>query len=262
VRSLAAQTEPVTIAAGSTRFVEAANELDAALRFVSLVPTQLQRLIERDDALDALRRFDRILVGGQATPAPLLARAAELGLRVTRTYGSSETSGGCVWDGEPIGDTEVRVVDGRVELAGSMLAHGYLGDPRRTDDAFHEVDGRRWYRTDDKGTFVDGILRISGRTDDVIISGGVKISLGEVEQAVRALPGLGDAVVVATDHAEWGQSSVVVSTRPVELLQLRDAVAAALGRAAAPTGVVVVDAMPLLSSGKPDRRAAARLARG
>ncbi|MBG6055372.1 O-succinylbenzoic acid--CoA ligase [Salinibacterium sp. CAN_S4] len=262
VRSLASQTEPITIDANGTRFVAAANELDAALRFVSLVPTQLQRLIEQDDALDALRRFDRILVGGQATPAPLLARAAELGLTVTRTYGSSETSGGCVWDGEPIGDTGVRVVDGRVELSGSMLAHGYLGDPERTESAFHELDGRRWYRTDDTGTFADGILRISGRADDMIISGGVKISLGEVEQAVRALPGLGDAVVVATEHAQWGQSSVVVTTRPAELLQLRDAVAAVLGRAAAPTGVVVVDAIPLLSSGKPDRAAAARLAGG
>ena len=260
VRSLAAQTEPITVAANSTRFVDAANELDAGLRFVSLVPTQLQRLIEQDDALDALRRFNRILVGGQAIPAPLLARATQLGLNVTRTYGSSETAGGCVWDGEPIGDTEVRIVDGRVELAGSMLAHGYLGDPARTDAAFHEVDGRRWYRTDDTGTFDSGILSISGRADDVIISGGVKISLGEVEQAVRALPGLGDAIVVATPHALWGQSSIVVTTRPVELERLRDAVAVTLGRAAAPTGVVVVVAIPKLSSGKPDRRAAARLA--
>jgi o-succinylbenzoate---CoA ligase len=262
VRSLAAQTEPIVVAPNSVRFVDASNELDAALRFVSLVPVQLQRLIEQDDALEALRRFDRILLGGQATPAPLIAKAADLGLSITRTYGSSETSGGCVWDGEPIGDTEVRIVDGRIELAGSMLAHGYLGDPARTDAAFRESGGQRWYSTDDTGTFAGGILSVSGRVDDVIISGGVKISLGEVERAVRALPGLDEAVVVAVPHAEWGQSSVVVSARPVELEELRDAVAATLGRASAPTGVVVVDAIPMLDSGKPDRLALARLAQG
>lgn len=262
VRSLAAQTEPVVVSPGSLRFVDAANELDAAMRFVSLVPTQLSRLIEQDDALETLRRFDRILVGGQATPVPLLAKAIELGLNISRTYGSSETSGGCVWDGEPIGDTEVRIVDGRVELAGSMLAHGYLGDPARTDAAFHDADGKRWYRTDDTGDIVDGILQVTGRADDVIISGGVKISLGEVEHAVRTLPGLADAVVVAVPHDEWGQTPVVVSARPFVLEQIRDAVASSLGRASAPTRIMLVDAIPMLDTGKPDRRAAARLARG
>lgn len=262
VRSLAAQTQPIVMAPNSTRFVEAANELDAPLRFVSLVPAQLSRLIQQDDALEALRRFDRILVGGQATPAPLLARALELGLNVSRTYGSSETSGGCVWDGAPIGDTAVRVVDGRVELGGSMLAHGYLGDPERTAATFHDVEGRRWYRTDDTGTFADGMLSISGRVDDVIISGGVKLSLAEVERAVRALPGLEEAVVVSAPHAEWGQTPIVVSTEAFDLARLRDAVAATLGRSCAPTGIVVVAAIPMLGSGKPDRRAAAALARG
>jgi o-succinylbenzoate---CoA ligase len=265
VRSLASQTEPVTITPdGSTgaRFADAARELDASLRFISLVPAQLSRLIEQDAALDALRRFDRILLGGQATPPALLARALELGLTLTRTYGSSETSGGCVWDGEPIGDTEVRIVDGRVELAGSVLAHGYLGDPARTDAAFHEADGRRWYRTDDAGSFARGILNITGRVDDVIISGGVKISLAEVEAAVRALPGLGEAVVVATPHPQWGNTPVVVSAVAMPIRQLRDAVAATLGRASAPTRIVVVDSIPLLASGKPDRLALAEHARG
>ncbi len=262
VRSLAAQTQPVFAAPDGSGFVDAAQQLDGALRFVSLVPTQLQRLIEQDDALTVLRRFDRILLGGQSTPLPLREKATELGLNITRTYGSSETSGGCVWDGEPIGDTEVRIVDGRVELAGSVLAHGYLGDPARTDAAFHDLDGKRWYRTDDTGSLADGILSISGRVDDVIISGGVKVSLAEVERAVRTLPGLGDAVVVAAPHAEWGTTPVVVSARPFVLQQIRDAVAAGPGRASAPTRIVVVDAIPMLGNGKPDRLAAARLAQG
>lgn len=262
VRSLAAQTEPAVMDPGhftAERFVEAAAGLGAELRFTSLVPTQLSRLIEADAALDTLRRFDRILVGGQATPEGLLARALELGLNVTRTYGSSETSGGCIWDGVPIGDTRVRIVDGRVELAGSVLAEGYLDDPQRTAAAFSESDGR-WYRTDDTGELVDGVLRITGRVDDVIVSGGVKVSLAEVERAVRALPGLGDSVVVAAVHPEWGQTPVVVATRRVTIEELRDAIAASIGRAAAPSRILVLDAIPLLPSGKPDRIALTALA--
>src|SRR5690606_23978187 len=110
--------------------------------------------------------FDRILVGGQATPPGLLAQALELGLTVTRTYGSSETSGGCVYDGIPIGPTVVRVVDGEIELGGPMLAEGYLDDEERTVRAFHSEGGARWYRTGDLGEIVDGVLRVTGRLDD------------------------------------------------------------------------------------------------
>lgn len=263
VRSLAAQTEPEVMDPEhftAERFVEACARLGAELRFTSLVPAQLGRLIDSDEAIDALRRFDRILVGGQSTPVALAARALELGLNVTRTYGSSETSGGCLWDGVPIGNTAVRIVDGRVELAGSVLAEGYLDDPRRTAGAFREHDGRRWYRTDDTGELVDGVLRVTGRVDDVIVSGGVKVSLAEVELAVRALPGLGDAVVVAAPHPEWGEAPIVVSTVGMPLDALREAVAASLGPAAAPARLVLVDALPLLATGKPDRLSIAALA--
>jgi len=256
VRSIAAQTEPALLPPGSftaERFVEAAAQLGAPRRYTSLVPAQLTRLIESDAALDVLRRFDRILVGGQAVPITLAARALELGLNVTRTYGSSETSGGCVWDGLPIGDTEVRSVDGRVQIAGSVLAFGYLGDPERTAAAFLEEGGRRWYRTDDTGTIVDGALAISGRVDDVIVSGGIKVSLAEIEQVVQTLDGLADAVVVAAPHPAWGETPVVVGTTDVALDVIRAAVSSRLGAAAAPTRMIVVDVIPLTPNGKPDR---------
>ena len=267
VRSITAQTEPALMDPehfSAERFVDAAATLSpSAPRYVSLVPTQLARLVAAVDSselvLDALRHFDRILVGGQATPIDLVARSLELGLNVTRTYGSAETCGGCVYDGVPIGDAVVRVVDGRVELGGPMLAEGYLGDPQRTDAAFHTDEGRRWYRTDDRGTLADGVLRVTGRIDDVIVSGGVKVSLGEVELVVRGLPGLGEAVVVAA-ASEWGESPVVVSETGVELRELRDAVARELGAAASPVRIVLVDRMPRTSTGKPDRVAAAALA--
>jgi o-succinylbenzoate---CoA ligase len=103
------------------------------------------------------------------------------------------------------------------------------------------------------------VVHVTGRLDDVLISGGIKVSLGAVEEHVRRIPGQADAVVVAVPHEEWGQAPAVVTPVPLDLEALRNAVAA-MGVAARPVRVVVVDRMPGLASGKPDRIAAARLA--
>ncbi len=281
VRSIAAGTTPAVLAPGSfdpRAFAELAASMDARVaRYTSLVPTQLHRLVEAaedvatgDDARrvrDAVRRVEAILVGGQATPPHLVDRAAALGWRVVRTYGSRETAGGCVYDGVPVATAEVAVVDGQVELAGPMLAEGYLGDPRATDAAFGEHDGRRWYRTGDGGELVDGVLRITGRLDDVVISGGEKLRLAAVEEAVRSLGAwearLAEAVAVPGEHAGWGQRPVVFVPGPVdpELAErVRRELAARLGRVAGSAVVRGIDAMPTLPSGKPDRRALKALA--
>jgi O-succinylbenzoic acid--CoA ligase len=281
VRSIAAGTAPAVLAPGSFdphAFAELAASMDARVAgYTSLVPTQLHRLVEAaedgaagDDARlvrDAVRRLDAILVGGQATPPHLIDRAATLGWRVVRTYGSSETAGGCVYDGVPVATADVAVVDGQVELAGPMLAEGYLGDPAATDAAFGEHDGRRWYRTGDGGEVVDGVLRITGRLDDVVISGGEKLRLAAVEEAVRSLAAwdarLGEAVAVPGEHAGWGQRPVVFAPGAVgpELAErVRRELAARLGRVAGSAVVRGIDAMPTLPSGKPDRRALRALA--
>ena len=255
VRSFAADTEPVVMAPehfDAERFVDASAALAADQRwFTSLVPAQLIRLLESDEAIAALRLFDRVLVGGQSTPAAIVARCADLGVRITRTYGSSETSGGCVYDGVPFATVHAREHEGELQLAGPVLAEGYLGEPALTDAAFIVDEGMRWYRTNDAGTVVDGRVTVSGRLDDVIISGGLKVSLGAIEELVRME--LADAVVIAADDERWGQVPVVVSTREVDLDALRARVVAALGRAASPREIVRLDAIPLLASGKPDR---------
>ena len=258
VRSLAADTVPVVMdPTGFTaaRFVAAAAQLDGTLRFTSLVPAQLARLLDAPEAHAALRRFDRVLVGGQATPVPLLERAAELGVQLTRTYGSSETAGGCVYDGVPIGATQLRLVEGQIEIAGPTLAEGYLLDPERTDAAFIDDETTRWFRTGDLGSIENGVLTVTGRLDDVIVSGGVKVSLGELERLLRSETPLTDAVVLPADDARWGQVPVVVSTVDMPLDALRSAASAALGAAAAPARLVVVPSIPLLASAKPDRLA-------
>ncbi|WP_256922142.1 AMP-binding protein [Leifsonia sp. NCR5] len=273
VRSIAAETEPVLYGDGHFdpgRFAEVARDLTHDLRFVSLVPVQLARLVAATEAgdrvvADALRRFDGILVGGQALTTELRERALDAGARILSTYGSSETAGGCVYDGRPIGTTAVRSVDGLLEIAGPVLAEGYLGDPDRTAAAFHEADGQKWYRTGDLGAVDGGLVRVFGRADNVIISGGEKVLLDAVEGAVRALDGFGGAVVVAADDAEWGQVPVVVvesggAAAATELAAVRAHVAEQVGRAAAPAEVVEVDVLPHLSSGKPDRVAARRIA--
>ncbi len=262
-RSIVSGTEPVMIADGSFKpksFIAAAAGMDVSPRYTSLVPTQLARLLESDAAVEALRGFDRVLVGGQMTAATLVGSARTAGIAVTRTYGSTETCGGCVWDGAPIGDTQLRILDGRVEIAGSVLAEGYLDDPRRSAGAFRMRDGVRWYRSDDLGELNEGILTVVGRADDVIVSGGIKVSLAAVERLVQTLPGQSDAVVVAAPHPEWGETPVVVTSTAISLDIVRETVAASLGRAAGPSRVVHVDILPTLASGKPDRLAIASLA--
>jgi len=281
VRSIAAGTEPVLLPPGHfdpAVFAEYAGRLSEPLRFTSLVPVQLARLLDAAPAdaalLAVLRRFTGILVGGQAVSAELIGRAEALGVRVVRTYGSSETAGGCVYDGVPIGNAVVRTVDGQLEISGSMLAAGYLADESLSRERFVDHDGVRWYRTGDLGTVApEGTVSVTGRADNVIISGGEKVSLDAVERLVRSLPGLGDACVVRGADAVWGEVPIVVVPAVVgsaalpgaggaELESVRAAVAAQLGPAARPARIVTVPALPLLASGKPDRRALQALVQG
>ncbi|PZF58860.1 o-succinylbenzoate--CoA ligase [Curtobacterium sp. MCSS17_008] len=262
-RSVTAGTTPVVLPQGhfdARSFADAVDRLDvgpdAPRRYTSLVPVQLARVLEDARATAAATRFDAVLVGGQATPAPLRQRALDAGIRVVTTYGASETSGGCVYDGTPFGTVRTELVDGALELAGPMLAEGYLDDPERTARTFTDRDGHRWYRTGDAAAIgEDGRVRVLGRLDDVIVSGGEKVPLGAVERRVRELPGQDTAVVTRRTSGEWGEVPVVVTEQPLDLDTVRAHVGDALGRAARPADVVVVDALPMLASGKPDRRA-------
>ncbi|WP_425837921.1 AMP-binding protein [Microbacterium sp. PA5] len=273
VRALVSGREPAILAGSFSAhaFAAAAGAMAssdggaAVPMYTSLVPAQLQTLLDAEDdgVRTGLRRFEAVLVGGQALAAPLAERAQAAGVRVVRTYGASETSGGCVYDGVPLDGVAVRIDDGEVQVAGPVLAEGYLGEPERTAAAFvRDAAGRRWYRTGDLGTF-DGVLRVTGRRDNVIVSGGVNVSLDRVERLVRTLPGLSGAVVVAVADERWGEASVIAvpaadlaGTDVVALLrEVRSAVGEALGAPARPRAILPVPAIPLLPSGKPDRAA-------
>ncbi len=270
VRSSLAGTVPavVDLADGfsTDAFVRATDGLlqrAAGRRYTALVPTQLVRLLDAGPAaVAALSSYDGVLVGAAATAPALLARASAAGVTVVTTYGMSETCGGCVYDGTPLADVEVGLEDGRILLGGPVVARGYRLRP--SADAFVERDGRRWFRTDDLGELVDGRLRVTGRADDVIVTGGLKVSPAAVEAVIAGLAEVSECVVVGVPDAEWGQSVVAVvvtnGQQTVVLQQLRVAVTAVLGPAAAPRRLVHVEQLPLRGPGKPDRAAVAALA--
>lgn len=266
VRSLFAGTRPwvMDLSNGFTpeAFTEAAEQLTDTIRFTSLVPTQLQRLLDSPSprTLAALRRFNAILLGGAPASDPLLDAAKAAGLKIVTTYGSAETCGGCVYDGSPIEGVRVMLDDdGRVLLGGDTVASGYLDAPEATAEAFFEEDGTRWYRTNDLGELAeDGTLTVLGRADDVIITGGVKASAAFIQAELEKFDGVTAAFVAGVPSREWGQAVAayvaVEDTSPEAVAAYTARGQAALG-ALAPKTLLTAESLIMLPNGKPDRLA-------
>ena len=290
-------------------FLQAVERMSSARRFISLVPTQLHKLLESADAdphlgaeiHEALGSFTGILLGGAPASADLLAAASVLGLNTVTTYGSAETAGGCVYSGSVLPGVRVELVPeegmpavpdtggkpaqvGRIWISGAHLASGYIGDAARTAEHFFTAaDGTRWYRTDDYGLLSpannpdstahgsEPRLQVLGRSDDVLISGGVKISARAVATVLEEHPVVREACVVGLPDARWGTAIAAAVTlvpsagaaaaptenRPAlneELCALlRARCAEKLGAPAAPKQLSILPDFPLTSTGKPDR---------
>jgi O-succinylbenzoic acid--CoA ligase len=245
VRALVGGTEPVI----HPRFDAAAVAAGGAAH-ISVVPTQLRRLLDAEVDLSA---FCTILLGGAAAPPGLIAQARARGGRVVMTYGMSETCGGCVYDGAPLDGVAVDLAaDGRIRLAGTVLFSGYRLEPRLTAEA---RDGE-WFVTQDLGVVEDGLLRVRGRIDDVINTGGEKVVAGEVASVLSGHPSVRDVVVIGHPDREWGErvTAVVVPAGDAPTLdELRAWARERLPVHAAPRELRLVPAIPLLPSGKPDR---------
>lgn len=260
-------------AAGFARLAAGALDEASAIgapAFTSLVPTQLRRLLEDGTAAGGaarahLARFTAVLVGGARTEAALLAQARAAGIAVRTTYGSSETAGGCVYDGEPLVGTRLRIEDGRLRISSPSLATGYL-----RPDGGGEPIGPSLLTSDLARWDAEGRLEILGRADDVIISGGRKVHPVPVERALLDHPVLAEqiaeAAVLGLPDPEWGERVVaLVVPRAGRAAPTTDALRAALRGAglpahALPREVIAADALPLLGIGKIDRSAARRLA--
>ncbi|WP_228489120.1 AMP-binding protein [Raineyella fluvialis] len=237
--------------------IAAATSRPGARHYLSVVPTQLARLHEDAATLAALAGFDALLLGGAAVDPALLAHLRAAGLRLVTTYGMSETSGGCVYDGRPLDGVDVRAqADGRLAICGPVLFSGYLGRPDLTAEVLRVDDGRPTLLTGDRGEVApDGTVRVLGRLDDVVISGGLNVDLAAVQVAVRRVLGTSDAVALGVPDSVWGTRVVVVTTVRTSLAQLRDALSPVLAHHALPRGLSRLDVLPTTSSGKIDRRA-------
>ncbi|HVF52624.1 MAG TPA: AMP-binding protein [Actinomycetota bacterium] len=220
--------------------------------FVSLVPSLLTRLLDEDLPGDA---FGCVLLGGGPIPPGLLERAARRGLRVVTTYGMTETCGGVVYDGLPLKGTRVRAVDGHLEISGPTLMTGYL---REGGIDASEIQGG-WFRTSDLGDVDGRRVKVHGRVDDVIVTGGEKVRAAEVEALIAQRPDVADVCVAGRVDARWGERVVafvvprgpIVPTRAV----IRAHVKALAPAFVAPQEVVIVSTIPRLPSGVPARRA-------
>ena len=248
VRSLVSGTEPVLAERADAGTVAA-----SGCAHVSLVPTQLQRLLLQAGAHGPtpLAGFSSVLLGGAATPAGLLDAARDACVPVVTTYGMTETCGGCVYDGVPLDGVRAEVRDdGRIWLSGPVLFSGYRGGPRAPADG--------WFRTGDLGLLdTEGRLAVRGRADDVINTGGHKVVPGEVVAALQSCPGVREVAVVGQPDPEWGERvvAVVVPADPADppaAELLRRHVRERLPRYAIPSRVVMVGAVPMLPSGKHD----------
>lgn len=286
-------------------FLQAVEHMSSARRFISLVPTQLHKLLESADAdprlgaeiHEALGSFTGILLGGAPTSADLLAAASALGLNTVTTYGSAETAGGCVYSGSVLPGVRVELVPeegmpavpdtggkpaqvGRIWISGEHLASGYIGDAARTAEHFFTAaNGTRWYRTDDYGLLApdsnkncsEQRLQVLGRSDDVLISGGVKISARAVATVLEEHPAVREACVIGLPDARWGTAiaaavtlvpsagTAAASTENSPALNeelcalLRARCAEKLGAPAVPKQLSILPDFPLTSTGKPDR---------
>ncbi|MGI8576826.1 MAG: o-succinylbenzoate--CoA ligase [Nocardioidaceae bacterium] len=253
VRSVLAGTEPVVLN-DYPGLVEAANDLTGDRRYLAVVPTQLHRWLAEPAAVVALRSFDAVLLGGGAAPDRMLVTARQLGIRVVTTYGMSETCGGCVYDGVPLDGVRVDIGPaGDIRLAGPTLFDGYVGQPGLTAAVLRSG----WLHTPDIGQLeTGGRLRVLGRADDVVISGGVNVPLAAVQERLAAMPGVEDCAVVGVPDPQWGDRvvAVVVAHPPPALADIRDFVAERLPREWAPRHLVAWDALPMLPSGKIDKQ--------
>lgn len=241
LRSIALGTDPVSQGA----------------EFISIVPTQLHRALrDGGEMLDQLRGAKSVLIGGAQIPRSLLERGIAAGIHLVSSYGMTEMCGGCVFDGAPLAGVAMKIMEsGQIALSGAMRATGYLRDGLIEEDGVFVDD---WFITSDLGSITsDGKLEVSGRNDDVIISGGEKISTNAVAEFLqRAFPD-SEIYALGIPDEQWGQSLRIAMVNPkgsksITLKELRSLVAQSIGRVAAPRSLLLLDEMPINANGKID----------
>ena len=198
---------------------------------VSVVTTQLQRLLGTAAGVRAARGLKAILLGGSAVPPALLDRARALQLPLLKSYGLTETASQVATtrpgdppealhtSGTPIVDDSVRISDdGHILVRGVTRFEGYL----RGETLIQPFDADGWFDTGDIGAWTpEGYLRVTGRADNMFISGGENVHPEEIERELCRIEGVEEAVVAPVSDSEYGQRCVafVRVSRPVPDLE-------------------------------------------
>lgn len=255
--------EAAAFAATTMRAVRESNS-DGRSLMVSLVPTQIARLLESGSVgIEALQSYDLVLSGAAATPQPLLNRLRELGIKVSVSYGMTETCGGCVFDGRPLDGVNISlgtkddIEPGRVTISGAVAASGYRLRPDL--DAVSFISGQ--VQTHDVGKLdSSGLLHILGRLDDVVTVGGVNVALSAVESLIRHHPAIEDVAVIDLQDELWGSIPIAyvvtgnhISNTSNLISEIQSTIRDQISRAAVPRTVQFVTSLPMLDSGKIDR---------
>lgn len=265
--------------AGFADAVQQASRRSSDVR-VALVAAQLRRLLADDAGIEALSGCTQVLIGAGPVPSSTLQAARDAGIQVTRTYGATETAGGCVYEGRALPGVAISIdgshhdvrsdaagsddgLPGEVVIDGPMLARGYRLQPQLTAERF-TAGG---YRTGDLGRLEEGLLSIVGRMDDVIVIAGVNVALGAVEAVIADLPDIASCAVVSfsgqtgepelavlavpREHQRWAGDALGLAER------IRDGVRMHLGGPAVPRRIALTRTLPCLPNGKADRQAIA-----
>ncbi len=211
----------------------------AKVDFTAIVPTQLHRaLTSESKLLKHLQDATAVLVGGAPLSSDDRNAALTRGINIVTTYGMSETSGGCIYNGTPLNGVDVKIIENIIYLRGPMLAEVALEDG--------------WFRTSDMGQLENGKLVISGRSDDQIISGGEKISLSTIE---RELNENFNSIFIAfaKPDQEWGERLCIATTLELPQDTISHFLKNKFGGHATPKEIHKVDEIPVVGIGKPDR---------
>lgn len=206
---------------------------DDGCTLVSLVATALSRV-------DA-SRFRTIVLGGSKPPESLPAN-------VVTTYGMTETGSGIIYDGVPLRDVEITIIDDEIVVRAPMLFRGYR-------DGTSPITSDGWFATGDLGRFDNNVLHVDGRRGDLIITGGENVWPEHVERALSTDLRIRDVCVAGVPDSEWGHvvTAWIVSDTDIPLEELRDVVKQTLPVHCAPKSIIRIDAIPRTAIGKPQR---------
>ena len=254
---------------------------------LKIVPSHFQALLETKDWQRSLPRM-RLIFGGEACPWPLAQRLASY-TSVFNHYGPTETTVGVLTYsmdpaaktsgpnmplGRPLANTQVYILDAHMQpvpvgvsaelyIGGSGLARGYLSYPELTTEKFIASPfspGSRLYKSGDLARFLpDGNIEFLGRMDHQVKIRGFRIELGEIESVLGSAPQVSSCVVLCREDSPGDKRLcaylVLHPGTPQDTQPLRDYLARMLPDYMLPSTFVFLDALPLTSNGKLDRKA-------